>query len=137
MADGPSGKADFFGRLSRELDRRMGSLLRGTFLNWPPQAGWNPPVNLYETADRYLLCVEVAGVDHRQIDVQVTGRVLTIRGCRKDVTPTEPVRVHAMELDHGEFRRDLEFPEPLDAARVQATYKDGLMWIELPKKAEG
>jgi HSP20 family protein len=135
MAEGPSDKPDFFGQLVRHLDRHMGGLFRGSFLHWPPGAGWRPPVNLYETADRYMLCMDLAGVDYRQLDVQVTGTVLTIRGRRKDVTPTEPVKVHAMELDHGEFSRDVEFPEPVQRERVQAGYKDGLLWIELPKKS--
>lgn len=136
MAEGPTDKTDFFSRLHRQLDRHMSGLMGGSFSAWPHQPGWRPPVNLYETDDRWLLCMDLAGVNHAEIDVQVTGSVLTIRGRRKDVAPTEPVKVHAMELDHGDFCRDVEFPEPPDRERVQASYKDGLLWIELPKRGK-
>jgi HSP20 family protein len=117
-----------------QLDRTMSSLLRNVYASWPAETAWQPPVNLYETVDRFLVCMDLANVDHTKIDVQVEGTLLTIRGRRPDITPTEPVRVHVMEIDHGEFARRVQFPESVDRDRIQASYRDGFLWIELPKK---
>jgi HSP20 family protein len=78
--------------------------------------------------------MDLAFVDHSKIDVEVQGNRLRIRGRRPDITPTEPVKVHVMEIDHGVFSREVEFPESVDRERIQASYKDGFLWIELPKK---
>jgi HSP20 family protein len=103
---------------------------------------WSPPVNLYETETAYLVCVDLAGVDKEKIDIEVLAGELTLRGNRlvpamhpKTDRGESRLRVHLMEIDHGSFCRSVELPP--DAARdeINATYRDGLLWIEIPKKA--
>jgi len=132
MADQPSDKTTLLSQLFGQMDRHMDTVLRSSFLQWN-RSVWQPPVNLYETADRFLLCMDVANVDYEKIDIQLLGGALTIRGKRRDVTPTEQVRVHVMEIDQGEFRREIDVPQTVDRDRIQASYRDGFLWIELPK----
>jgi HSP20 family protein len=135
MPDKPSTKTEILGQILSQVDRHMNSLFGRSFSQWPGETVWQPAVNLYETGDRFLLCMDLAAVDHAKIDVQVQNNRLTVQGKRGDISPKEPVRVHVMEIDHGNFRREVEFPESVDADRIQASYREGFLWIELPKKS--
>lgn len=97
---------------------------------------WEPSVNVYELAQQIVVCVELAGVNPGELDVQVEGDVLHIRGQRsKPVIPDvhEQVCVHQMEIDSGRFHRKLHMPGNLDPSGSKATYRNGMVWIMLPK----
>ena len=103
---------------------------------------WTPSVNLYETEHAYRVCVDLAGVEKDKIDLTVATQPhprLTIRGNRP--IPRSPisagrgrVRVHRMEVDHGMFMREVDLPDDVDPDQISATYRSGLLWIELPKQ---
>ncbi len=102
---------------------------------------WTPPVNLYESEGIYLVCVDLSGVDKEKIDVEVQGGELTLRGHRqvpwlndKAQASESKLRVHVMEIDHGSFCRTVELPPDAAQEQISATYRDGLLWIEIPKK---
>jgi HSP20 family protein len=108
-----------------------------------PNENWTPNVNLYETDVAYLVCVDLAGVEKDKIDLEVLEGRLTLRGNRSVPTwsdvggidlQTVRVRMHLMEIDHGPFARDVELPQDVQRDRIDARYKDGMLWIELPKK---
>jgi HSP20 family protein len=125
-----------FPNLSRQASKMMEQIQKGFFY---PSESWTPNVNLYETATSYLVCVDLAGVDKEKIDVEVVDQRLKLKGAR--VVPTfgppeaagEKIRVHLMEIDHGAFTRDVEIPADADRQKITATYRNGLLWIELPK----
>lgn len=105
---------------------------------------WTPCVNLYESAESYLVCVDLAGVDKEEIDVVVHEKRLKLRGKRlvpmhhdggEEATEREArrVRVHLMEIDHGSFSREVELPEDVVEEKISANYRNGLLWIEIPK----
>ena len=111
------------------------------YFNYAPNETWRPSVNLYEVPSAYLVCVDLAGVIREEIDVTVQDQVLRIRGTRAVPTPEEiaepqrkRIRVHLMEIDHGNFSRDVELPEDVQRDRITATHRNGMLWIELPKK---
>jgi HSP20 family protein len=100
-------------------------------------------VNLYESDTAYLVCVDLAGVEKDKLDVVVADHRLKLRGARAvPVHPDGPsaeggprrMRVHLMEIDHGAFVREVDLPLDVDQTRISASYRDGLLWIELPKK---
>lgn len=109
---------------------------------------WTPCVNLYETGTAYRVCVDLAGVEKDKIDLTVATHPsprLTIRGSRPiprspvaatpaPAAPRSKTRVHRMEVDHGMFMREVDLPEDVDADAISATYRTGLLWIELPKR---
>jgi len=126
-----------FPNLSRQASKMMEQIQKGFFY---PSETWTPNVNLYETANSYLVCVDLAGVDKEKIDVEVVEQRLKLRGARAVPTFGEPeagghekIRVHLMEIDHGAFTREVEIPADSDRQRINATYRNGLLWIELPK----
>jgi HSP20 family protein len=112
----------------------------GGYYNFSGGDTWSPPVNLYETDTAYLVCVDLAGVDKDKIDVEVHQNEMTLRGHRQ--VPWAPkteggdakLRVHVMEIDHGGFRRTVELPQDAAQEQITATYRDGMLWIEIPKK---
>jgi HSP20 family protein len=117
------------------------------FFNFCPNETWTPNVNLYENDVAYVVCVDLSGVDKEKIVVEVADQKLTLRGAR--LVPTLPeleggispvgephpkLRVHLMEIDHGPFCREVELPADVDRERITAAHRNGLLWIELPKK---
>ena len=126
-----------FQNLSRQASKIMEQAQKGFFY---PGETWQPSVNLYETTNAYLVCVDLAGVDKEKIDVEVADHRLKLRGARDVPTydglktePHEKVRIHLMEIDHGGFSREVELPIDADRRKISATYRNGMLWIEIPK----
>jgi len=98
---------------------------------------WAPAVNLYEDELHYCLVAELAGVNPNQIDLRVENNVLKLTGSRSSPPIEEAcgsVSLHLMEIDHGSFRRDIDLPNDVDIDAITATYKNGYLWIKLPKR---
>ena len=135
-----------FSNISRQANKLIDQMQKAYF-NFCPSETWTPSVNLYETAESYLVCADLAGVDKEKIDVEVTGQVLKLRGTRAVPAHEEAsaetsahgsprrVRIHLMEIDHGGFCREVELPEDVDRDRIAANYRNGMLWVELPKTA--
>ena len=99
--------------------------------------GVYPPVNLYETADAYVLTAELPGVAPDDIEVSLEGNTVTLRGDRKIETPDrEGASLHRSERQAGQFRRAFELPAAIEADKVEAVYKNGVLMLRLPKTPE-
>jgi HSP20 family protein len=131
-----------FGSVSRQMNKIIDQINKG-YYNFVPNETWTPAVNLYETETAYLVCVDLAGVDKEKIDLTVVDQRLRLRGTR--TVPIHPdasegelaqkrVKVHLMEIDHGGFSREVELPHDVEHDQITANYRNGLLWIELPKK---
>ncbi|HVN55100.1 MAG TPA: Hsp20/alpha crystallin family protein [Anaerolineaceae bacterium] len=92
---------------------------------------WRPPTDIYETEDRFIVRVEIAGMAESEFSVTVNNNTLEIRGSRSD-TP-ERRAFHQMEIHYGEFSIEVEFPGPVDLSGVEAEYNDGFLRVSLPK----
>ena len=100
---------------------------------------FQPPVNLYETTGSYHICVELAGMPREDIDVRVDDGRLYIRGQReKPVVPAgdADVSVTLMEIDSGRFQRKLPLPDDAELVGMTALYKNGFLWITIPRTGE-
>jgi HSP20 family protein len=93
-----------------------------------------PPVNVYESAEAYGLEVEVPGVEAADLDLTVEGNVVTVSGVHKG--PEGDDAFHRRERPLGRFSRSLRLGSPLDAARVEAVYQDGVLTARLAKAPE-
>ena len=134
-----------FSKFTRQAGKVMESVHKGYYGFAQRDSTWTPDVNLYETDRSYRVCVDLAGVDKEKIDLTVSDQVLLVRGERP--VPRSPaatggggggggqrVKVHRMEIDHGPFAREVELPEDVDHEAITATYRNGLLWVELPKR---
>jgi HSP20 family protein len=142
-----------FGHLKHQMSKLLDQMQKG-FYTFAPGETWTPNVNLYENETSYIVCVDLAGVVKEEIDLQVHRQSLTLRGNRRvpqqgidgaaaaasssesmSMPPQQPkYRVHLMEIDHGPFVREVELPHDVESDRISASYRNGLLWIELPKK---
>lgn len=99
---------------------------------------WRPSINAYRCETCVRLCVDLAGVNRDEIDLQVTANRLVLRGVREAAEPRDeqgrPLQTLAMEIDFGPFERSLELPAEVDIERATAEQQNGLLWICLPLK---
>jgi HSP20 family protein len=97
---------------------------------------WMPIVDLYESNDDLVLNFELPGVREKDISLSITGDVLTVKGERQfDQQLHDDNYVHA-ERAYGKFERSIRLPMPVQAERVRATYRDGVLEVSLPKAEE-
>jgi HSP20 family protein len=95
-------------------------------------AGWQPPVDLYETSDAYVLTAEIPGVERGDIDIQTGDGRLTLSGMRQE-RPVACEQFHRLERGHGSFQRTFQLPLPIDHTAVTADLKDGVLTVRCPK----
>lgn len=99
---------------------------------------WQPAINAYRCERCFRVCVDLAGMDRSDIDLQIEPHRLLLRGERETPAPShEECRVLqtiAMEIDYGPFLRVLKLSAEVDVDRVTAEQKNGLLWITLPLK---
>lgn len=97
---------------------------------------WHPAINAYRCRDSIVICVDLAGVDRRQIDLLVEPRRVVIRGQRQPPEPDDaegpPMQVLALEIDDGPFEREIVLPLDVEPGEVEAEQRNGLLWINLP-----
>ena len=123
--------------LRDEIDRLFESPL-SWFENGsqPFSSGWLPAVDLYEDKDSVYVRAELPGMNKDEIDISLHEGVLTLSGERKFDKQYEKAETHRVERFTGRFQRSLTLPAPVEAGKVRATYKDGVLAITLPKVEE-
>ena len=94
---------------------------------------WLPPVDIFQDQDNLVLRAELPGVDKDNIDVRVENGVLTLQGDRKTETDLDDKNAFRRERIFGRFARSFTLPTTVDATRITAKYRDGLLEIVLPK----
>lgn len=92
-----------------------------------------PPLNLYENGEAYIVRAEIPGVDPKTLEVTAAAGTLMIKGSSPRLDPQQEVSVHRRERDHGTFHRALTLPQSVDADKIIATYKYGVLEVVLPK----
>jgi HSP20 family protein len=98
---------------------------------------WVPPVDIHEDKEKLVLTAELPGFKQDQIEIQLEGGVLTIRGDRKfEVEKTNGKNYHRVERSYGQFVRSFTLPNNVDRENVRASFSDGLLNIEIPKREE-
>ena len=94
---------------------------------------WAPPVDIFERQDHLVIRAEVPGVQMEDMDVRIENGVLTLHGERKQDTDLKEENAHRLERVYGAFTRSFSLPTTVDAAKVSATYKDGVLEVTVPK----
>lgn len=92
---------------------------------------WRPPTDLLELEDRYMVRVEISGMDESDFDISLDQFQLTIRGSRPDIS--ERRAYHQMEINFGEFVSSVTIPGPIEHEKVTADYHKGFLIVYLPK----
>jgi HSP20 family protein len=96
---------------------------------------WVPSVDITETADEYHIKAELPEVEKEDVSVRVEQGVLTLQGERKEDRERMKHKVHRIECPSGWFVRSFVLPDIIEESKVQATFKDGMLYLRLPKSA--
>ena len=92
---------------------------------------WHPLTDVYETEDKIVVRVEIAGMHEGDFSVSFDHHTLSIGGVRQEIP--EKRAFHQMEIYFGEFSTEIEIPSPVDVANIAGDYQDGFLRITLPK----
>lgn len=117
------------------LQHRLNRLLGDTSSSYGPEGvgSWVPPVDIVEEPERLLFRAEIPGVSKDDIDIKVENGTLILRGEKKQEREVEGETAHRVERFYGAFTRSFALPATIDAEKIQARYKDGVLELVLPK----
>ena len=124
------------------LNNRFGSVFDNFFYPSPSHEArdtrwaWNPVVDIYEDEGNYVITAEIPGVDKKDIGIDVKDRTLTLKGERSAEDELNEDRYYRRERSHGTFERIFTLPAHVDSDKIDASFKDGVLRIEIPKPEE-
>jgi len=101
-----------------------------------PEKGWFPKTDVIEGKSNITVKAEIPGVDAKDIDLSISGKRLTIKGERKEEKEESEESYHRVERSYGSFHRTIELPAEVDDTNVEASYKKGILTVELKKTKE-
>lgn len=139
--DGPLGSVRReIDSLHREMDRMFDELWNG---RWPAglvesgsRAEIMPQLDLTEDDQAFHINVELPGMDEKDVDLTLSDRTLTIKGEKKEEKEAQEKDIHRRERTYGYFRRSLELPAEVDADKIAASFRKGVLTIDLPKSQQ-
>lgn len=97
---------------------------------------WSPQVDISETAKEFVIKAEIPEVKKEDVKVTVENGVLTIRGERKQEMEEKGKTFHRVERQYGSFIRSFTLPDNIDAANIKASFKDGMLGLQIQKTVE-
>lgn len=96
------------------------------------RADWTPAADIYETESGYLIAMDLPGIDRQALEIDVDENRLLVKGTR----PIDKPKQHRAERPRGKFLRTFSVPASVEQGKIAAEYKDGVLQINLPKRAE-
>ncbi|HEV8242804.1 MAG TPA: Hsp20/alpha crystallin family protein [Nitrospirales bacterium] len=111
-----------------QIDRLFDEAFRTT--------GWVPRYNAWEDKDRFCIEMVLPGWESKDVKLSVEDGVLTVEGAREEKKEAEDRTYFVREMNWGNFTRSFTLPTHVDAEKAGASFKDGILTIEFPKKEE-
>jgi len=127
--------APWGGELRREMERffdRFAEPVLEPFATMTAGA-WAPMLDVTETKDAMIVTAELPGVDAKEIGIELTGDLLTLKGEKEKRTEEKEERYHRVERTYGAFLRSVRLPMAVDGSKITATFKNGVLMVTLPK----
>lgn len=124
------------------LQDDMNRLFDFSFSKWPEkstgllQGGWSPAIDIYDEKDELIVKADLPGLTKDDIEVTIEGNILTLKGEKKHEEKTKEKDYVREERFYGAFHRAIALPTSVDADKVKAAYKNGVLELTLPKKEE-
>ena len=128
-------------QLENKMERMVETFLRRPLMShpWLPSSllpGQAPAVDLYEDGDHVVVKAEVPGLSKEDLNVNLSGSTLTIKGEKKKEEEGKIENYYYRERSHGAFTRVIELPAEVKGHQAKASFKDGVLEIRLPKTEE-
>ncbi len=127
--------SDIF-NIQQEINRMFDNFFRGWKEEDTSLSTWAPAVDIAEQNDAYVVKVELPGVNKDDVKVTLENNVLTIRGEKKLEKEIKKEDYHRIERSYGSFNRSFTLPSTVKSDKIDASYKDGVLTITLPKAEE-
>ena len=128
-----------FGELSpfrKEMDRLWNRFLGETPFARTFNEMWSPSVDISETKDDFVVKAELPGLEAKDVNVSISGNVLTIKGEKKAEEEEKDEHYHRIERYSGSFQRVFQLPSGVKADKVEANFDKGVLKVTLPKVEE-
>src|SRR5262245_23067436 len=122
--------SDIQGEVNRLFDSFLGRPMG------PAVRAWMPVLDVHETKDDLILSFELPGVTDKDVSLSITGDLLTLKGERTVNRDSKDESAYQVERVYGKFERSVQLPMPVQADKVKATYRDGVLEVKLPKAEE-
>ena len=102
--------------------------------SWGKNGGeWAPVVDITEKEEGFVVTAELPGLTQDDVHVSMTDNILTIRGEKKQEKRVEEANYHRLERSYGSFQRSFSLPSQVEASKIKATFKNGVLTVDLPK----
>ncbi|MFP4085561.1 MAG: Hsp20/alpha crystallin family protein [Desulfobacteraceae bacterium] len=121
------------GRLRRDMDDVWRGFF-GTPMTESMESVWIPSIDVSETDENLLVKAELPGLEAEDIDIDVSGNVLTIKGEKRTEEEKEEENFYSRERYFGSFQRAIQLPADVNTEKVDATFRNGVLNITLPKE---
>ena len=121
--------------LQGDLDRMFGDVFSRR-LSEESTLPWAPPVDVEETADRYVVRAELPGLKQEDIKISVEDNRLVIHGEKRREAEQAGTNYHRVERVYGQFERSFTLTHAVRQDRIEAIYKDGILEVQIPKAEE-
>jgi HSP20 family protein len=122
--------------LRKEMDRLFDRVWEVDVPAWPVFGEWMPKLDVAETKDAFVVKAEIPGIDPKEIALTLDGETLTIKGVKTHEKEEKDETYFRIERTYGGFARTIPLPAPVEAGKVTATFKNGLLTVKLPKGPE-
>ena len=119
----------------RKIDRDF-SLIRTDRRVVPSGRLWNPNADVYRSSEGWIVKVDLAGICHDELEIELRDSVLTIRGCRRDTHYRDGFVYQQMEITYSRFEKSIQFPGPIEGASIRRDYRDGFLIIDVRKEQD-
>jgi HSP20 family protein len=125
-----------FERMRRDMDRLWDSFFERGTLRGEDGREWLPSLDVAETKNEIVVKAEVPGMEPKDIDVSLSDGLLTIKGEKKQEREEKEENYHLVERNYGSFTRSIRLPNEVQSDKINASYKNGVLKIVLPKSEE-
>lgn len=119
--------------LSREVERLFDEIIHRPWGSCREIRGWNPSVDLYETADAFILEADLPGVNPDDVKVVIENSDLILQGWRSLEKKHDDGQFHTMERSSGHFVRHIKLPESVDKNSINAEFREGVLRVIITK----
>lgn len=119
--------------LRQEMERVFDRFFEPRWDEFEAVGAWAPKLDFSETKDAFVVKAEVPGVEQKDISVSIQDQMLTIRGEKHKEKEEKDEKYHRVERSWGAFARTIALPAGVDTGKVDATFKDGVLSVKLPK----
>ncbi len=128
-----------FGSIQERMNRVFGETMRALYPNEGEElekGTWMPAVDIHETEDGYIVKADLPGMKKEDIQIDLKNSTLTLKGEKKFEEKVSKDNYVRTERAYGTFVRSFTLPHNVDAEKIRASYKDGVLEFALPKKEE-